>query len=154
MPASEGGLGVINPIGDLLTVCENLDDNPSEAFRHRMGEDLVAYQAAEAAWLSGNWGGTNTRFISFEQYILGRETALVSWGNVWDRLQNVASSRYLHFVGGDAMWRNRTDVEKWVMAVYEDEVKRRFGDLKIVEPTLIPVGMLSAFRSPKIVWDS
>jgi hypothetical protein len=32
MPVSEGGLGIINPIMDLLTVCDNVDEEPSKAF--------------------------------------------------------------------------------------------------------------------------
>jgi hypothetical protein len=159
MPVSEGGLGVINPIVDLLTVRDNVDKEPSEAFAERIQKDFVAYKSAEGAWLGGAGEGTDKSFMSFEEYILGRETVFSTWGHVWHRLQNVASPRGLHQVAGDATWGdakwyNRSCVDQWVAAVYEQEIKSRFGDLKIVEPTLIPVGMLSAFRSAKIAWDS
>jgi hypothetical protein len=160
MPVSEGGLGIINPIVDLLTVRENVDEEPSGAFAKRMKEDQVAYLAAEARWLGGaEWLGsagvsTDETFMPFSEYILGRETAMMTWGAVWEHLQRVADSRSLHIVAGDPKWRDRSDAERWVTAVYEEEIKARFGDLKIVEPTLIPVGMLSAFRSAKIAWDS
>ena len=154
MPVSEGGLGVINPIVDLLTVRDNVDEEPSEAFAEQIQKDFVAYKSAEGAWLGGAGEGTDKTFMPFDEYILGRETVFSTWGNVWQRLQNVASARSLHQVAGDAKWYNRSFVDKWVTAVYEEEIKSRFGDLKIVEPTLIPVGMLSAFRSAKIAWDS
>jgi hypothetical protein len=154
MPVSEGGLGVINPIVDLLTVRDDVDEEPSEAFAERIQKDFVAYKSAEGAWLGGAGEGTEKTFMPFDEYILCRETVFSTWGNVWQHLQNVASARSLHQVAGDAKWYNRSFVDKWVTAVYEEEIKSRFGDLKIVEPTLIPVGMLSAFRSAKIAWDS
>jgi hypothetical protein len=85
MPVSEGGLGIINPIVDLLTVRENVDEEPSERFVKRMKEDLAAYQVAESRWLGGagvaestsRWLGAVERndegFMPFEEYMLGRE---------------------------------------------------------------------------------
>lgn len=75
-------------------------------------------------------------------------------GDVWHNLQEVAEASYIEPVTEDSNWHSRSDTEKWTTAVYADEIKARFGALKIVEPTLIPVGMLSAFRSAKIAWDS
>jgi len=43
-------------------------------------------------------------------------------------------------------------VDKWVTAIYK-EIKSQFGDLKIVELTLIPVGMLLVFCRAKIAWN-
>jgi hypothetical protein len=152
-PVSEGGLGVINPIMDLLTVHDEVDKEPSKAFAEQIQKDFVAYKSAEGVWLGDAGEGTDKTFMPFNKYILGRETMFSTWDNVWQRLQNMASARSLHQVVGDAKWYNCSFVDKWVTAVYE-EIKSQFGDLKIVELTLIPVGMLSAFRSAKIAWDS
>lgn len=76
IPAAEGGLGVVNPIVDLLTVRKDLPDDPSDAFRVQMKQDLVVYQSLESSWLSGAGEGSDKNFIPFEEYILGRETVL------------------------------------------------------------------------------
>ena len=77
-------------------------------------------------------------------------------GDVWEGLQVVAAPAYLVQTGAaarDGNWYNRSDVGKWVMLLYADEILQRFGTLKTVEPTLIPMGMLSVFRSSKIACD-
>jgi len=40
--------------------------------------------------------------------------------------------------------------QEWNTALYAEDIFRRFGTLTIVEPTLIPVGMVSVFKNSKI----
>ena len=54
MPVSQSSVGVVNPVEDLLTLRENVDNDPSAALNKRMTEDLGTYQAADAEWLGGD----------------------------------------------------------------------------------------------------
>lgn len=157
IPSSEGGLGIVNPIVDLLTVRDNIADTPTEEFTALITQDSVSYKNAEDSWLAGAGESTDKSFMPFSEYILGRQTALSSWGSKWNYLQQVADASFIPQTGTvleDRKWHSRSSTEKWVMSVYADDIKKRFGNLQIVEPTLIPVGMLSAFRDAKVVWDS
>jgi len=42
---------------------------------------------------------------------------------------------------------------KWIVALYGDEVVKRFGKLEVVDPTLIPVGMVQLFRKSRMKLD-
>jgi len=156
LPISEGGLEVVNPIIDILTVRPSLVQDPIVAFSQRQKTDAEDYSKAEDVWRAGGGDGSSDTFMSWDEFVLGRETASIGWGDVWKSLQVVAAPAHLLQTGAadrDENWYTRSDVGKWVMLLYADEILQRFGTLKIVEPTLIPVGMLSAFRSSKIAWD-
>ncbi|KXJ87310.1 hypothetical protein Micbo1qcDRAFT_197904 [Microdochium bolleyi] len=43
---------------------------------------------------------------------------------------------------------------KWVVAMYGPEVVERFGGLHLVEPGLLPMGMVRMFRERKVQWDN
>lgn len=97
--------------------------------------DRDVYEAARTRW------NGEAEFMPWEEYILGRETRLGYWAAAWECLQAVGVSE-------------SNAVGEWIVGLYSDEIMHRFGDLKIVEGTLIPVGMLSAFRNAKVAWDS
>jgi hypothetical protein len=42
---------------------------------------------------------------------------------------------------------------KWVAALYGPEVMERFGGLNIVDPGLLPMGMVSLFRDKRVKWQ-
>jgi len=156
LPISEGGLEIVNPIIDVLTVRDSLVQDPTVTFSQRKRADEDDYRKAEDIWRAGGGEGNSDTFMSWDEFVLGRETVSAGWGDVWKSLQVVAAPAWLAQTGAadrDGNWYDRSDVGKWVMLLYADEILQRFGTLKIVEPTLIPVGMLSAFRSSKIAWD-
>lgn len=153
---SEGGLAIVNPIIDILTVRASLVRDPTVAFSQRRKVDEEEFKKAEEVWRAGGGEGNSDTFMSWDEFVLGRETASVGWGDVWESLQVVAAPAHLSQSGAaarDGNWHNRSNVGKWIVLLYADEILQRFGTLKIVEPTLIPVGMLSVFRSSKIAWD-
>ncbi|PKS05105.1 hypothetical protein jhhlp_008472 [Lomentospora prolificans] len=43
---------------------------------------------------------------------------------------------------------------KWVMIMYGQEIFGRFGGLNIVEPGLLPMGMVSIFKESKVQWSA
>ena len=43
--------------------------------------------------------------------------------------------------------------DRWIMALYCEELTAKFGSFAIVDPALIPVGMLQVFRGTKVRWE-
>ncbi len=82
MSMSNGGLEIVKPIVSLMTVRDHLRNaKPETNFVTLMSNDQHTYQAAKEAWLSGQGEGKIDTFMSFEEYVLGRETRLTSWGS-------------------------------------------------------------------------
>jgi hypothetical protein len=157
-PISRGGLEVWNPIVDFLSVRNNLKVEPNP-FTELQEEDRKEYQRLFTAWNSGEGSSNNSAksFLSFEQYVEGRETRLPKWRDAYRDLQKApyASSITLSSrITDDLDGAYLDDYQEWNAALYGEEIFRRFGTLTIVEPTLIPVGMVSVFKSSKIKWDS
>ncbi|KAE9400504.1 hypothetical protein BT96DRAFT_975354 [Gymnopus androsaceus JB14] len=112
--------------------------------------DKDKYEEAKTNWMNGVGEEPESKktgsFMSFDEYILGREDRLAYWGSEWKKMQEVSAT--------DSFYTWDEVVTQWVSKLYAEEIKAYFGGLQIVEPTLIPVGMLSAFRTAKIAWDS
>ncbi|KDQ56321.1 hypothetical protein JAAARDRAFT_179811 [Jaapia argillacea MUCL 33604] len=172
-PISYGGLEIHNPIIDYLTLRESLSDSPETMFPSEMENDKKTHISLKEAWETSatvpsnrlSWDvevrDTNHKggdFMSFEEYILGRETRLTTWGATYLRMQSLASATKIALPTrldqdyGSSF--SMTPYDAWVVALYAEELFKRFGTLIIVEPTLIPVGMVSVFRNSKISWDS
>ncbi|KAI8956302.1 hypothetical protein F4801DRAFT_573825 [Xylaria longipes] len=50
-------------------------------------------------------------------------------------------------------WRAMEPYWRWVAQLYGPEAIRRFGGLNIVEPGLLPMGMVSIFRDKRVKWQ-
>ncbi|EJD41257.1 hypothetical protein AURDEDRAFT_186615 [Auricularia subglabra TFB-10046 SS5] len=160
LPTAAGGLGVVNPIIDILVTRKALSSPPSETIADRMRNDKIEYDGKWDAWHAASTAsGGSDDFMTWEEYILGRETAMKSWGTAWKSMQEVPEPKAtLQRRGAAAVndddWYDRPWPEKWVVSLYGDELVKKFGSLQTVELTLIPVGLLSTFRSSKVAWDS
>jgi hypothetical protein len=157
-PISRGGLEVWNPIVDFLLVRNNLKDQPNTFFA-LMEEDEKEYARLFSVWKSGEGSLNNAteQFLAFDRYIEGRETRLSKWRDAYKSLQNAPSASLV--VLSTRISDNLEDeycinYNMWNAALYAEDIFRRFGTLTIVEPTLIPVGMVSVFKNSKIQWDS
>lgn len=157
-PISRGGLEVWNPIVDFLSVRNNLKVQPNTFFE-LMEEDKKEYWRLFTAWKSGE-GSSNSaakRFLTLEQYVEGRETRLPKWRDAYRYLQkapNASSIALSSRITDDLDGAYLDGYQEWNAALYAEDIFRRFGTLTIVEPTLIPVGMVSVFKNSKIQWDS
>ncbi|KIK58068.1 hypothetical protein GYMLUDRAFT_202910 [Collybiopsis luxurians FD-317 M1] len=161
-PVSEGGLEVLNPVIQLLMMREYLVPEPDKQFKLRMDVDRNKYEQAKTDWMNGLQGDdtkevdldeSKKMFMSFEEYILGREDRMEHWGREWKHLQELPASRTLALPPGYDM-EDLSQEAIWNVSLYAEEIKACFGGLNIVESSLIPVGMLSTFRSAKVAWDS
>ena len=157
-PTSRGGLEVWNPIVDFLSVRNNLKEEPN-TFYALKEDDEKEYTSLFMAWKSGEGSSNNVtkNFLTFDQYIEGRETRLPGWRDAYKDLQKAPNTSYITLssrITDDLDDCCLDDYHRWNAALYAEEIFRRFGTLTIVEPTLIPVGMVSVFKSSKIQWDS
>jgi len=157
-PISRGGLEVRNPIVDFLLVRNNLKEQPNPFFA--LTEDgLKEYARLFSDWKSGEGSSNNAtkKFLTYSQYIEGRETRLSGWWAAYKMLQDAPGCRSIELssrIPKDLGGTSQDSYQGWNAALYEEEIFRRFGTLTIVEPTLIPVGMVSVFKNSKIQWDS
>ena len=55
--------------------------------------------------------------------------------------------------GINGHWWAMTDYWKWIAELYGHEIIDHFGGLQIVEPTLLPLGAVSMFRSGRVQWQ-
>ena len=168
-PISSGGLELRNPMIELFAMRTEVSPDPDTTFTVEMEKDYETYCALKEKWeqsdLSQRFYSTKD-FLSYDQYVSRRETRLQSWRSSYlallevSRPINVSLSPAVEaalksaWPGDDGWWNNTMDFyQKWVIGLYADEVVERFGSLEVVDPRLIPVGMVQLFRSSRMRWD-
>jgi len=50
-------------------------------------------------------------------------------------------------------WTNLSSENKWIMHLYAEELKHRFGALSIVDRNLLPSGVMQMLKKKKVVWQ-
>ncbi|KAL3462228.1 hypothetical protein BJX64DRAFT_277308 [Aspergillus heterothallicus] len=55
--------------------------------------------------------------------------------------------------GIQSSWRAMTSYWKWLAQLYGPEIVERFGGFNIVDPGLLPIGLVSQFRSGRVNWS-
>jgi hypothetical protein len=103
----------------------------------------------------------DTEFMSFEEYSQCRETLLPAWGAVYTRMMEICEpddveqtptvKTLLSQSTGD--WDGMNFYDRWVVALYGEEVVKRFGSLDPVDRTLIPLGVVKMFTQARMRWD-
>jgi len=157
-PISRGGLEVWNPVVDFLSVRDNLKEQPNTFFE-LMEEDVKEYTRLFSLWKSGE-GSSNSAvkgFLTYSQYVEGRETRLNKWWTAYMESREAPRTSSITLssrITKDLEDKSLDGYQEWNTALYAEDIFRRFGTLTIVEPTLIPVGMVSVFKNSKIQWDS
>ncbi|KII87090.1 hypothetical protein PLICRDRAFT_42727 [Plicaturopsis crispa FD-325 SS-3] len=154
-----GGLELHNPMIAPLAIRQGVLGDPENAFAREMELDMLRYEDMRKKWLSsttrspGHPPASVPRplFMSFEEYTsastsTARETRLLGWDVCYQSLLNVPDERRvdlpptLHIAAYKAHSMDYYD--RWVVALYGDELMARFGGLEIVDPSLIPVGLV------------
>ncbi|KAL6231429.1 hypothetical protein BDW75DRAFT_233616 [Aspergillus navahoensis] len=114
-------------------------------------------------------------FLSFEEYTRHRE--LLDYGfhgqllNVYDELLRRPTQQAIEYdstgplsagfgqlrnqsglsgIKGD--WNSMTPYWKWVAQLYGPEIVELFGGFNVVDPGLLPIGLVSQFRSDRVSW--
>ena len=72
-------------------------------------------------------------------------------GEVIAALCSLGGHQNLH--GIKANWYDMDSYWQWVVQLYSPEMIERFGGLRIVDPGLLPTGMVSLLRSARLDWQ-
>lgn len=130
------------------------------------------YGIADPEFIPAKGGDT---FFSFEEYVKYRETLQYGYTNelvnIFERLLekpreegieteshglvNIALGRLGDRVGLKGILSNWYSMEpywKWVAQLYGPEVVDLFGGFGIVDPSLLPMGMVGEFRGRRVRW--
>ncbi|KAI1747424.1 hypothetical protein F4782DRAFT_521322 [Xylaria castorea] len=143
---------------------------------HKRAFERGARRNTHSTWAPEN-PGDREQFLAFDEYARYREDLryefLHSLANVFKRLLEVPAgsgevsvasasvrggiealanpSHALKDITGN--WYAMEPYWRWVAQLYGPEAIRRFGGLNIVEPGLLPMGMVSIFRDKRVKWQ-
>lgn len=178
-----GGLELQNPFIPFFVLKDQLEKNPSELISNFLQESEQRYKddRKEFEALSDSekerrfktaFNGTSKYkaildepFLSFEEYTAKIET--YSWGlkSVYKKLMqkpDVKDIQPAHatepwFVelshSHEMGWKELSSKDKWIMHLYAEELKQRFGALSIVDRNLLPSGLMKMLKGKKVVWQ-
>lgn len=51
-------------------------------------------------------------------------------------------------------WDQLGSDQKWIIQLYSSDVLERFGGLNLVDPNLLPVGVMKMLRERKVAWQT
>ncbi|KAF7301583.1 hypothetical protein MIND_00723800 [Mycena indigotica] len=157
-PISSGGLELRNPLIELLAVRDAFIQDPAGQFLAQMKADQEAYDTLQESWAEKPTYSSypiGKAFPPFAEYASYRETGLRSWQVRYQSLMNTAHPTQLTIPNGLQTPRaNQMDFyDRWVLAMYGDQILKKFGSLEPVDADLIPVGLVHLFSGSRHQWD-
>jgi len=101
---------------------------------------------------------TDREFMSFDEYVSLQETRLPEWVNCYDKMlavppRVIGTPVIQTFLKDESMFEWMDWYERWVVSLHGEEVVKRFGSLEVVDPTLVPVGVVRLFRTSRMKLD-
>lgn len=168
LPIGSGGLELRNPMIEMFAVPRTTSEEKAVAqFSDQMKQDEETYKTLKEKWeqtqhSSRNaWSAKPGPFMTMEKYVSLRETWLMDWQSCYQKMLTVASPVNVRMTSAVqtflAAGDDRAHVidwyQRWVVSLYGEEVVNRFGGLEVVDPTLIPVGMVQLFKTSRMKLD-
>lgn len=164
--------------GDPDVVLDQFEAAEEEEYQKRKERfhSTTRDSGADISWLEN--GIDKDEFITFEDFIKYREVYPFSFKNdlrcVYEMLlelspqhavtatSDITTAMNLMDKGGvigassgiNGTWWKMTPYWKWITQLYGGEVVKRFGGLNIVDNGVLPIGMVSLFRSDRVRWQS
>ncbi|KAI8623640.1 hypothetical protein F5Y19DRAFT_351773 [Xylariaceae sp. FL1651] len=162
---------------------QNVLDKFLEAERDEYANKKTAFERGHVNRPKGSWEPESARdreqFMPFDEYVRYREDLNYDFENdlasVFRKLLEVpaeeggireasahvrsgiaalANTAQGHMLKGIlAHWESMEPYWRWVAQLYGPEAMDRFGGLNIVEPGLLPMGMVSIFRDKRVQWQ-
>ncbi|EJC99769.1 uncharacterized protein FOMMEDRAFT_148609 [Fomitiporia mediterranea MF3/22] len=174
-PNAAGGLEVKDVLVDLFLLREGFVAKSVESIINlasRTGEQ--EYDKAKQLWESNAVVKANDPFFSFEEFKKGREERGEWWCTAYKKLLDRPQSYSVSLTpkleaslkllgdgidafggsaGATSGWNSLRPYWKWVIALHHDQMVKKFGSLAVVDPTSVPVGMVSVFKSSRMKWE-
>ncbi|KAH5145377.1 hypothetical protein HBH69_181900 [Parastagonospora nodorum] len=178
-----GGLGLANPFIPFLAAKHYVKENPRHFVTAFQKQERITYKAFadEFATLSkadkqrryrtafvdikDNESILEEPFFGIEEYCAHRETHSSSLLLAYEDLLQEPNAEYVRLTIGIQPWfeemkhthgRGWHDLdsrERWIMNLYADELKDKFGALSVVDKNLLPSGVLKMLEKRKITWQ-
>jgi hypothetical protein len=183
LPEEFGGLGLQNPFIPFFLLRDQLLKDPLQrmvefhkAEKKSFKETSETYAALsdsdkERRFRHAFDGSSKHRdiltepFFTFEEYTAHREkyspALLSAYKDLMRKpsIQNIHLTneikpwfdelQYSHHVG----WNDLSNENQWIMHLYAEELKSRFGALSIVDRNLLPSGVMKMLKGKKVTWN-
>ncbi|PFH54057.1 hypothetical protein AMATHDRAFT_53860 [Amanita thiersii Skay4041] len=174
-PVNTGGLELKNPFVELCSVFEDTDKISAEkTLRKRLEifesetSDEEVYETYKKEWEKRKSASyllsTLEEFMSYDEFLSLRGIWIREWATMygaafWERPREIAcatpminaaiqSAKY-----GSGQFTALSWYEKWLVALYGDQLVEKFGALEIVDSNLIPLGLVELFQNSRIKLD-
>lgn len=181
-PTSLGGLELHNPFIGLLQLRNHVCEHPDKMMDKFYEEERQEYKNAKIRFestlpqqrlemakqlhLTIAESSQLVDFMSFEEFIRYKEQTSTSLLKIYTDLLKQPGKESAHWddwdvivakaiEGGTTQAFEGMDMGywKWVVKLYGQEMRERFGGLAVVDKGLLPTGMVGLFRSGKVKWQ-
>jgi hypothetical protein len=183
LPEELGGLGLKNPFVPFFVLKDQLMKNPHMRVTKFLQEEQDTYRSAKESFISLPDSQKQLRFnfayeknpkysaildepfLSFEEYTSYREVYSHKLKLAYLDLMRVPEVQDIELVdeirpwfselvhSHDMGWHDLSSENKWIMHLYAEELKQKFGALSIVDKNLLPSGIMKMLKRKKVVWQ-
>ena len=164
-PIATGGLELKNPFIELCSIERESKQNPQkykEIFDKSKEDDEESYESYKNAWERSS-KLLLTSFMTYDEYLSLRDVWAPEWGRQYeialedrDREEvnktpaiEAATKSSKHW----NKWFELSVQERWLVALYGEQLVDKFGGLDVVDTNLIPLGMVELFKRSRIQLD-
>lgn len=177
-PKDLGGLELHNPFIGLVQLRDSVYEHPQSALDDFIAAEVDAYRQAKLNFQHGRHNGNHNiepkyiaantpTFMSFSEFTKYREEFAANYeGNLHSVFCELLEQPTADNVDIDHGDQNISNMAKrasqegmtegywmWVASLYGPDMTERFGELNIVDPGLLPMGMVNLFRSGRVKWE-
>lgn len=183
LPEDFGGLGVKNPFVPFFVLKNQVLESPLDRITHFRREEKRTYYSSLEDFAALSYTEKRRRlrkglgedakhvsileekFFSFEEFTFHREMSSCHLLRAFDDLMLQPSVKDVHLAkeigpwfeelshSHGTGWHGLSSENKWIMHLYAEELKQRFGALSIVDKNLLPSGIMQMLKKKKITWQ-
>ncbi|KAJ4372889.1 hypothetical protein N0V83_003180 [Neocucurbitaria cava] len=183
LPEEFGGLGLQNPFIPFFVLKDNVLKSPLDRIAEFRKDEKRAYKEASEDFVALSDAVKQRRvreglgdrsehpailseaFFSFEEYTAYREQHSYELLGAFDDLMRKPIVQDVYPVkevlpwfaelshSHGTSWYQLSNENKWIMNMYAEELKQRFGALSIVDKNLLPSGVMSMLKTKKVTWQ-
>jgi hypothetical protein len=159
-PIGAGGLQLVDPLVELFAVRPSFRESAQDFLRKAVEDERKTYQRLKENWETSTHGlpyheKDEYEFMPYEEFVSVRESRDSQWCSKYQWLLRTPDPIVVTPPPAISKGSDLPDMgyyEEWIVAMFGEEVVRKFGGLEIVDPTMIPVGMVELFRNSKMKW--